>query len=342
MLVRKRLLFLIALTLANCADPTSSARISSHVVSTTANASSYASDLSDLCDVPSDGTSLNCTAGTPGPGYYGVIAGTFPTSWSGGSYPFCGSSGTYGSEGFSGTGPEWFAINGGTGCNNFPQDYWVGFFSSQSGPYDPDHIVGYIQLRRTAPGVWTKTSDGGFDYPVGFGECSEHTFASYRVEADLLDPKYRGAPHTGEDWNRSDGDSDLGDPVCAVASGTVMAASSFPRWSNVVVIKHDLPDGAVRWSQYGHLGSMLVTTGQTVSRGQQIGTIGKQFPGRACIVEGPEAGRYCAHLHFEIRQQDVSPDNWPGVEALVRQQYLDPTDVRRDVNPERGFIEGHR
>lgn len=180
------------------------------------------------------------------------------------------------------------------------------------------------------------------DYPVGFGDCDDHPLEMYRVESDMLDPNYPGLPHTGEDWNRGGGDADLGDPVCSIGDGEVVAADSFPRWSNVVVVRHELQDGTVRWSQYAHLQAGLVSAGDQVRRGQQLGTIGKQFPKRRCITEGPRAGLNCAHLHFEIRQEDVPPDNWPASSDTIRRQYLDPTDTARDINPEKGVIESNR
>lgn len=180
------------------------------------------------------------------------------------------------------------------------------------------------------------------DYPVGSGECAEHPLGTYRVAADMLDPAYLGKPHTGEDWNRGGGDTDLGDPVCSIGDGEVVEVASFPRWSNVIVVRHELLDGTIRWSQYAHLDTLLVEIGDTVRRGQRIGTIGKQYPGRQCVTRGRNAGLNCAHLHFEVRQQDVPPDNWPASSAIIRTQYLDPTDIPRDVNSEVGFIESNQ
>ena len=145
------------------------------------------------------------------------------------------------------------------------------------------------------------------DYPVAFGECDLYSLSSYRVTSDLLDPEYRYGQHTGEDWNRGGGDDDLGDPVCSIGDGVVVASGSYPRWSNVVMVRHDLPEG-VRWSQYAHLQERIANVGDRVARGQMIGTIGRQFPERPCRPDGV----YCAHLHFEIRRADVPPNNWPN------------------------------
>lgn len=174
------------------------------------------------------------------------------------------------------------------------------------------------------------------DYPVASGECDLYPLSSYRVTSDMLDPDYGLGQHTGEDWNRGGGDDDLGDPVCSIGDGVVVASGSYLRWSNVVVVRHDLP-GGVRWSQYAHLQERIANVGDRVVRGQMIGTIGRQFTERPCRSDGV----YCSHLHFEIRRADVPPNNWPNDAVVILQQYLDPTDHARDIRPEVGFIEAN-
>lgn len=178
------------------------------------------------------------------------------------------------------------------------------------------------------------SSPDAFDYPVGVGDCLDYPLDAYRVSYDMLDPSY--SRHSGEDWNRGAGDGDLGDPVCAVGDGVVVQARFFARWGNIVLIEHSFAGGTRRWSQYAHLNSIepSVAPGVTVSKGQRIGTIGKQGSG-ACRMDG----LHCAHLHFEIRQADVRANNWPRDPAVIRVQYLDPSDRPRDTNVEQGFIE---
>ncbi len=188
-----------------------------------------------------------------------------------------------------------------------------------------------------SPTIAQSGEDSCCDYPVSSGECDLHPLSSYRVTSDMLDPDYGLGQHTGEDWNRGGGDDDLGDPVCAVGDGVVVASDSYLRWSNVIVVRHDLP-GGVRWSQYAHLQQRIANVGDRVVRGQMIGTIGQQFPERPCRSDGV----YCAHLHFEIRRADVPPNNWPNDAVVILQQYLDPTDHARDIRPEAGFVEGNR
>ncbi len=128
----------------------------------------------------------------------------------------------------------------------------------------------------------------GFDYPVGKPNADGY----YKARGLRL----RSPQHFGEDWNgRSGGDSDLGDPVYAAADGIVTFAHNIRTgWGNVVLTRHayrDPASGEVKFCDTlnGHLNEIMVKVGQTIKRGQQIGTIGSNF------------GMYPAHLHFEIR-----------------------------------------
>lgn len=86
--------------------------------------------------------------------------------------------------------------------------------------------------------------------------------------------------HTGVDFHAASGT-----PVHAVGSGTVVEAGWGGAYGNQVVIK--MNDGT--YTQYGHLSSISVSVGQTVTPGQQIG-----LSGATGNVTGP-------HLHFEAR-----------------------------------------
>lgn len=83
----------------------------------------------------------------------------------------------------------------------------------------------------------------------------------------------------------------IGSPIKASDSGFVIAAGG--GWSsgygNHVIIDHG--NGFV--TLYAHLNSIYVRTGESVSRGQQIGTVGST---------GNSTG---PHLHFEIRWHNV-------------------------------------
>ncbi|MEV5340543.1 M23 family metallopeptidase [Streptomyces sp. NPDC052676] len=86
--------------------------------------------------------------------------------------------------------------------------------------------------------------------------------------------------HTGVDFHAATGTS-----VHAVGAGTVVEAGWGGAYGNQVVIR--MHDGT--YTQYGHLSSIGVSVGQTVTPGQQIG-----LSGATGNVTGP-------HLHFEAR-----------------------------------------
>ena len=171
----------------------------------------------------------------------------------------------------------------------------------------------------TLPALAVPIADG-FDYPVGppDGDGYNHT-----AGWDFLDRTDGGTYHPGEDWNQNgtSGDGDLDQPVYAVANGTVTAADDYhDSWGNIVVIEHLLPDGTQVWSLYGHLDTILVSSGD-VTRGQQIGTIGKGYV-------------WYAHIHFEIRKENLPPDAYPNgwSREQVQAAYARPSE----------FIDSHR
>jgi len=117
-------------------------------------------------------------------------------------------------------------------------------------------------------------------------------------------------------------DSDLADPIYAVADGRVLLArDGSPGWGKIVIVLHAYIENGERkyvQSYYGHVETMLVQAGDEVRRGQQIATV------------GTAGGRYFAHLHFQMREF-VTPFIGPGYRKDMR-GWLDPT----------AFIEAHR
>ncbi len=151
----------------------------------------------------------------------------------------------------------------------------------------------------------------GFDYPVGKPDAKNY----YKSRGLRL----RSPSHFGEDWNgRGGGNSDLGDPVYSCADGIVTFAHDVKTgWGNVVLIRHayrDPSSGSVKFidSLYGHLDKMSVKDGQSVKRGQQIGTI------------GTNRGMYPAHLHFEMRHNINIGMHRSGVPSTM-EHWADPT-----------------
>jgi len=99
-------------------------------------------------------------------------------------------------------------------------------------------------------------------------------------------PKYNssGKYHSGTDISAS-----KGTPVYAAYGGTVDTAKSLTSsYGKHVIIRCNV-DGKTVYMYYAHMNSYNVRVGQTVSAGQQIGTVGST---------GNSTG---PHLHFEVR-----------------------------------------
>jgi murein DD-endopeptidase MepM/ murein hydrolase activator NlpD len=133
-----------------------------------------------------------------------------------------------------------------------------------------------------------------FDFPL---DAPEGKAADARWSFGRYSDRYSGI-HAGEDWVYDTGDN-LGRPVYSVAHGTVLHAQPLG-WGvdqGTIIVRHVFADGRSILSFYGHLqpDSVTLRPGACVTRGQQIGQIGKP--------------RTRPHLHFEIRS--IFPDR-PG------------------------------
>ncbi|MFB6879051.1 peptidoglycan DD-metalloendopeptidase family protein [Streptomyces sp. NPDC056323] len=116
-----------------------------------------------------------------------------------------------------------------------------------------------------------QSTGSGYVHPVP----GNHT-TNYRASGS----NWSSGSHSGIDFPVATGTS-----VKTITSGTVVTAGWGGAYGNQVVVKH--ADG--HYSQYGHLSSLSVSAGQTVSTGQQIG-----LSGSTGNSTGP-------HLHFEVR-----------------------------------------
>lgn len=100
---------------------------------------------------------------------------------------------------------------------------------------------------------------------------------------------FKRPPHLGIDLKAT-----VGTPVLSIHSGRVVyAGNKLTGYGNIVIVEH-----SSHWaSLYAHLQKIKVKTGQTVTQGDVIGTLGNT--GR---VSGP-------HLHFELiyKQKTVNP-----------------------------------
>jgi murein DD-endopeptidase MepM/ murein hydrolase activator NlpD len=154
----------------------------------------------------------------------------------------------------------------------------------------------------------------GFDFPVGPPDGKSY----YNAQG------FGKNLHLGDDWNgRGGGNTDLGDPVYSVADGIVVFAEDvLAGWGNVVRVVHNIgrKDSAdLVESLYGHLDSIYVRSGDTLKRGEQLGTIGNAH------------GAYWAHLHLEIRDSVGMPIGGGYAEEISG--FLDPTVFIRAHRP---------
>ena len=138
---------------------------------------------------------------------------------------------------------------------------------------------------QTSQSSGSSTSASGWVTPVAGGGFS----TPYRASGSMWSSGY----HTGVDFIASSGTT-----VRAVGAGTVVSAGWSGAYGNEVVIQH--ADG--NYSQYAHLSSLSVSSGQSVSGGQQLG-----LSGSTGNSTGP-------HLHFEIR---TSPNYGSDVDPLA-------------------------
>jgi murein DD-endopeptidase MepM/ murein hydrolase activator NlpD len=146
-----------------------------------------------------------------------------------------------------------------------------------------------------------------FDFPIG----NEHGAFAYNAQP------FTENRHLGDDLNGIGGEnSDLGDPVYAIADGRVtFAGEGGPGWGKIVILLHAYQENGVRkyvQSYYAHLQNYSASVLDEVHRGQQIATVGSAD------------GKYWAHLHFEMREF-LTPFIGPGYRENTR-GWINPTE----------------
>jgi len=145
-----------------------------------------------------------------------------------------------------------------------------------------------------APCGLVDTLDFPLKPPDGEGASGGGDFGIYR--------RRYGKYHTGEDWGF--GSSNFGSPVYSIGHGQVTYAQPLG-WGadqGVIIVEHTLRNGSKLLSFYGHLDppSVVLRAGDCVTRGDQIGAIGRP--------------RTRPHLHFELRTNmpnTPGPGYWP-------------------------------
>ncbi len=178
----------------------------------------------------------------------------------------------------------------------------------------------------------------GFDFPVGDadgdGDYTDKqtgkTHHGWHVSTHFCE-WYTYGIHPAEDWNGDGGaNSDLGQPVHAVAAGKVVFAKNCGQPSGcVVMIQHSYYENHLKRrirSVYVHLAKMHVSAGQIVSRRQAIGEIGRD-----------PLKRFFAHLHFELRlNETIKATFWPSAAKKSRDW------IRKNYAAPSPFIRSHR
>ena len=150
----------------------------------------------------------------------------------------------------------------------------------------------------------------GFDFPVGKPDAKDY----YNAQG------FKENYHLGDDWNGTGGgNTDLGDPIYAIANGYVSFAEDMGgAWGKIIRIIHYISDTEKVESFYAHCNEMYFPEGRWVNKGAKIGTIGN------CN------GVYSAHLHFEMRNIVGLPIG--GGYSSDTTGYINPTE----------FIKNHR
>lgn len=146
---------------------------------------------------------------------------------------------------------------------------------AQSGSIAAEINSYYSSLSIDDPG-YTYTGNGVFNWPLATRGTITSKYG-YRVHPI----SHRTKMHTGVDIA-----APAGTPILAAENGTVILVKSLSTgYGHYVVVSH----GSGITTLYAHMSSIIVSVGQSVSRGQKLGGVG---------TTGSSTGN---HLHFEVR-----------------------------------------
>ncbi|MFS0783674.1 murein hydrolase activator EnvC family protein [Bacillus sp. 1P06AnD] len=107
-----------------------------------------------------------------------------------------------------------------------------------------------------------------------------------------------GATHFGVDIANS-----ASVPIVSAADGVVARSYYSSSYGNAVFISHSI-NGQLYTTVYAHMDSRIVSTGQTVKKGQQIGIMGNT---------GQSTGQ---HLHFELHKGPWTPSKSGAINPI--------------------------
>lgn len=164
-------------------------------------------------------------------------------------------------------------------------------------------------------------AQGGID--VVYPDNTPRIGSDFRSRRGINGPR-RPSRHQGIDIKGRNGQ-----PIIAIASGTVLESDVGTCWGPTVVIDHGRGlDGKPLIAAYGHLGQVDVRAGQSIARGDRVGTLGNNFRNFDCIVG-------VRHLHLQLGRTWRGPDKgsyWGHVRYLK--------DGKRGTNPHLYWADG--
>jgi murein DD-endopeptidase MepM/ murein hydrolase activator NlpD len=120
----------------------------------------------------------------------------------------------------------------------------------------------------------------------------------------------KGHKHAGLDIKTS-----YGEAVYAVCPGVVADIHlGYPH--RTVVVRHQMPDGATRWTSYKHVEDVGVAVGDAVDTDTRIGRVFTK-------AEQAGAGWKLNHLHFEVRTSiaDGGAASWTSMSQAELERF---------------------
>ncbi len=156
------------------------------------------------------------------------------------------------------------------------------------------------QERNRAQAVDAQQREGGLVWPTPGNRDINEADKPREGRGEFGTPRSGGRRHGGIDIQ-----GDVGDPVVAVAAGTVVVKPNNDAAGNTVHVRHD--DGTL--TKYFHLDEFSVRNGQRVEAGQQIGTMGRT---------GNTPAQGDTHLHFEMWRDGRQVDPLPHLRGAER------------------------
>jgi len=119
---------------------------------------------------------------------------------------------------------------------------------------------------------------------------SENGALTYNAQPFWENNNKRGGHHAGDDFNGIGGmNTDLGDPIYAIASGLVVyRGEPSPGWGNTLILAHRTPQDSIQLFMYAHMDQIHIALGSIIPRSSVLGTV------------GTANHNYPAHLHLEM------------------------------------------